>query len=431
MLTRPAAERVDDAGMTTTASPGHGTPARTRPATPAQLDWLEHELPSWQREGLLDDRAAAAILASYHPSRRFDLSRLLLTLGAAFVGIGILWLVASNLDQLPPLTRFLVVAAFWLAFLVGGEVLATRREHGGDVPSPVVGAVRVLAALTFGAVVMQAAQSLQVPAYEPGLVACWGLGALVHAYVVRGTGPLVVGLLALGSWLVWQTTWDEPDALTVLLVLFAAGAAAAGLAALHADRLPRSLAGFAAPWREAGALLSLGALFVAALPFVTSDGSPWTTFAVVALAVGALVVVAATVLTTGTARLEPLVAVAIGVVGVLLVLWDVGADFDVEDQVGAAGWAHAALGVVAYVAAAAWFAVLGVLRDSRLLTLLATAAVVLFTTTQAFSVFAAIVQGAWLFVLLGLVLAGTGYLADRGRRQLARSLADEADGGPR
>ena len=123
-------------------------------------------------------------------------------------------------------------------------------------------------------------------------------------------------------------------------------------------------------------------------------------------------------------------AVAIGVVGVLLVLWDVGADFDVEDQVGAAGWAHAALGVVAYVAAAAWFAVLGVLRDSRLLTLLATAAVVLFTTTQAFSVFAAIVQGAWLFVLLGLVLAGTGYLADRGRRQLARSLADDDGRGP-
>ena len=129
--------------------------------------------------------------------RRFDLSNLLLTLGAAFVGVGIIWLVASNLDQLPPLTRFLVVAAFWLAFLAGGELLAGRREHGGAIPSPVVGAVRIMAALTFGAVVMQAAQSLQVPAYEPQLLAWWGLGALVHAYVVRGAGPLVVGLLGL------------------------------------------------------------------------------------------------------------------------------------------------------------------------------------------------------------------------------------------
>ena len=97
------------------------------------------------------------------------------------------------------------MAAFWLAFLAGGEVLAGRREHGGAIPSPVVGAVRMLAALTFGAVVMQAAQSLQVPAYQPQLLAWWGLGALVHAYAVRGAGPLVVGLLGSASWLVWQT----------------------------------------------------------------------------------------------------------------------------------------------------------------------------------------------------------------------------------
>ena len=115
-----------------TAAPAPPLSARTRPATPAQLDWLAAELPLWRAAGLVDDRAATAILANYHPSRRFDLSRLLLTLGAAFVGVGILWLVASNLDQLPPLARFGVVAAFWLAFLVGGELLAGRREHASS-----------------------------------------------------------------------------------------------------------------------------------------------------------------------------------------------------------------------------------------------------------------------------------------------------------
>jgi hypothetical protein len=48
-----------------------------------------------------------------------------------------------------------------------------------------------------------------------------------------------------------------------------------------------------------------------------------------------------------------------------------------------------------------------------------------FTTFQAFAVFAAIVQGAWLFVLLGLVFVGTGYLADRARRQLTRTLHEQ------
>ena len=413
-----------------TAAPAPPLSARTRPATPAQLDWLAAELPHWRSAGLVDDRAATAILASYHPTRRFDLSSLLLTLGAAFVGVGIIWLVASNLDQLPPLTRFLVVAAFWLAFLAGGELLAGRREHGGTIPSPVVGAVRILAALTFGAVVFQAAQSLQVPAYEPQLLAWWGLGALVHAYVVRATGPLVVGLVAGASWLVWQTTWD---------VAGRADRAARPLRRGCRGRVPRrasrnpagaSFKGFSAAWREVGA---------AALPrravhrraalrddrrlhrprrcWSSSWSRPgWPSSPPRALA-------------TGNARLEPAMALVIGAVGVLLVLWEVGSDFDVDDQVGAAGWAHAALGVIAYVGAAAWFAVLGVLRDSKRLTFIATAALVVFTTFQAFAVFAAIVQGAWLFVLLGLVFAGTGWLADRARRQLARSLGDDMTDG--
>lgn len=411
------------------APPAPTAPAPTRPATPTQLDWLAAELPHWRAEGLLDDQTATAILAGYHPSRRFDLSNLLLTLGAAFVGVGVIWLVASNLDQLPPLTRFIVVAAFWLAFLAGGEALAGRREHGGNIPSPVVGAVRIMAALTFGAVVMQAAQSLQVPAYEPQLLAWWGLGALVHAYVVRGAGPLVVGLIALASWLVWQVTWDSPDALTVLLVLFAAAGVAASAAALHATRLGPSFRGFSATWREIGALLSLGALFVAALPFVTTQDFEVSTILVAVLVASGLAVAGAAALSTDNARWEPAMALVIAVVGVLLVLWEFGAEFDYDDQVGLMGWAHAAFGVVAYVGAAAWFAVLGVLRDSRRLTFLATAALVVFTTTQAFSVFAAIVEGAWLFLLLGLVFAGTGWLADRARRQLARTLADEADAG--
>ncbi len=419
---------VDHAAMTAAPAPPAvpGSPP-TRPATPAQLDWLAGELSHWRSAGLVDDETSAAILAGYHPSRRFDLAALLLVLGSCFVGVGVIWLVASNLDQLPPLTRFLVVAAFWLAFLAGGEALAGRREHGGQIPSPVVGAVRVLAALTFGGVVMQAAQSLQVPAYEPQLLAWWGAGALVHAYVVRGAGPLVVGLLTLAAWLIWQVTWESPDALTVLLVLFAAGGVAASAAAVHATRLATAYRGFSAAWREVGAILSLGALFTAALPFVTTDDFTGSTILVVVLVASGLAVGAAVALAGGNARLEPAMALAIAGVGVLLVLWEVGADLETGGEVTLSGWAHAALGVVAYVGAAAWFAVLGVLRDSRRLTFVATAALVLFTTTQAFSVFAAIIQGAWLFLLLGLVFAATGWLADRGRRQLARSLADEAD----
>jgi uncharacterized membrane protein len=426
----PAADHGRMTTITATG-PAPAAPGTTRPATPAQLDWLTGEVRRWRAAGILDESTASAILAGYHPSRRLDLSRLLLTLGAAFVGVGLIWLVASNLDQLSPTLRFVVVAGCWLAFLVSGELLASRRRHGGTIASPVVGAARILAALAFGAVVFQAAQSLQVPAYEPSLLAWWGLGALVHAYAVRAAGPLVIGLLTLSGWLVWQTAGHQPDALQVLLTVFAAGALAASAAALHTRWLPD----FAPAWREVGALLTLGALFVAALPYVRPDRIVVPGALVGLVAVTAVLVTAGAVLTRGTHGLEPALAAAIGGAGVLLVVWDAGVHPDVSGPIGAAGWAHAGLGITAYVGAAGWYAVLGVLRDSRRLTALATAALVLFTTVQAFAVFARIIEGAWLFVVLGGVFVGTGWFADRARRRLAGSLAGslatDTDGSPR
>jgi uncharacterized membrane protein len=76
------------------------------------------------------------------------------------------------------------------------------------------------------------------------------------------------------------------------------------------------------------------------------------------------------------------------------------------------------LSVAAYLAVASGYAVLGGMRDSSRLTWLATVALVVFVTVQAFAVFAPIVSGAALFLIVGVVLLGTGVLADRGRRRL-------------
>ena len=81
-------------------------------------------------------------------------------------------------------------------------------------------------------------------------------------------------------------------------------------------------------------------------------------------------------------------------------------------------WARAVFAVVAYLFVASGYAVLGGMRDTSRLTWLATAALVIFVTVQAFAVFAPIVSGAALFLIVGLVLIGTGILADRGRRRL-------------
>ena len=386
-----------------------------RAATPRQLAWLRGELAAWTREGLLEPGQAEAVLAGYRADRRLSVGRLLLVLGAGFVGVGLIWLVAANLDQLSPLGRFLLVAGAWLGLLVGSEVLAARSARRTTASRVLVLALRTLASLVLGAVVFQAAQSLQVPAWEPALLGWWALGALVQAYGVRSVGPLLVALVTGLTWFLWAVLDAAPSGLGVVLALMAAAALASGLAAVHT----RVFTEFAGTWREAGVVLGLSGLFAAALPAVTSDDFVWDPWLVAGVAMSVLAVAAGVVLSRGRDRIEPLAAVGVTAMALLLVAWDTGAD---AGDVTAADWLHAAVSVGVYVVVAVGVAVLGTLRDSGVLTATATAALVVFTTFQSFAVFAQIIQGAWLFMVLGLVFLGTGVLFDRTRRRLAAAL---------
>ena len=389
----------------------------SRPATPQQLSWLRSEITHWQGTGLLDPAQADRILAGYRPEGRegvrLTLGRVLLALGAVFVGVGLVWLVGANLDRFSPVSRFLVVTALWLAFLTGGEALAHRRAS-----RPVVGDVRLVAAIGFGAVVFQAAQSLQVPAFEPRLVGVWAGGALLHGYVVRATAPFLVGLAAGVYWWVAQPLWAESTGLGVVVLLGAASVLAASLAVLHDERLPS----FAWWWRLLGAGFTLLTLFVAAIPDIGSDDLEWSTWVVVQTVAAALALAVTLVLRRGRRSLEPLGAAVVLIGATLLGLWDTGTD--VGDPA-AADTVRAALSVAAYAVLAVAVAALGTVREHRALTGLAMTGLVVFTTFQSFAIFAPIVTGAWLFVVLGTVFLGTGYLFDRARRELVQALESD------
>ncbi len=388
------------------------TSLATRPVPPRQLAWLRSEISEWTSQGIISTDQADRITTRYSADThtRFSIGRVLLALGGGFVGIGLIWLVAANLDQLSPVARFVTVTLIWLAFLAGGELLATRRAS-----APVVGAVRLLAALGIGAVLLQAAQSLQVPAFEPRLLGLWSVATLLHGYVVRAHMPFLVGVLSGVAWWFTRPLWDEPSALTVV-VLFGAGAVlAAGLAVLHDGRLDA----FAWTWRTVGGGMALLALFVAAIPDIGGDGVVWSPWLVVALVAAGAAAAAAVATRPGPRSLEPLGAIVVLVVATLIGLWTTGAD---SSDIDTADWLHAALSVAAYVLLAVGLVALGTVRDHPPLRWMAMAGLVVFTTFQSFAVFAPIVTGAWLFVVLGTVFLGTGFLFDRARRELAQAL---------
>lgn len=381
-----------------------------KPVSPGQLAWLTREVRSWQADGTLTSDQAESILGTYHAVRRWSLAALGLWLGAAFVGVGVLWLVAANLDRFPPLGRFVAVTMLWLGAVAAAEVLARRIRTRR---SPLVGGARGLAALLYGAVVMQAAQSLQVPAWDATLVGVWALGALLYAYAVRGLAPLVVGIVLGSSWLVWMLGERAESPFGVVLAFGALAAGGFGLARMHAGSPDH----FAGVWRITGALGALVALFVAALPweYELADGG-WVGWA----AVGAGVVLAgvAVLRSRGLDLLEAGAGALVLVPAIGIGFWSTQA----YDGIQASDWGRAIVAVVVFVGAAAAVAAVGVLRDEPHLTWLAVLGLAVFTTVQAFAVFAEIITGAWLFVALGVVFAATGWVADRGRREMADAL---------
>jgi uncharacterized membrane protein len=389
-----------------------------RPATPGQLAWLRHEVAAWRTDGTVTDDQAALLLGRYHAVRRLELSRIALWLGAGFVGIGVIWLVAANLDQLPPLRRFAAVTLLWLGSLVAAEALDRRiRTHR----SPVVGAARGLAALLYGAVIMQAAQSLQVPAYDARLVGIWAAGALLYAYAVRGTAPLVVGVLLGSGWLLWHTGDALQRQPSFVLALGALAMAGLALGRLHDAATDAAGWGrFGTVWRFLGAVTGLTALFVAALPW--GDGETrYDAWLVGALVVGALLAGAAALRSSGPGRLEAVAGLAILGLAMVLTWWSPDSA-DVGDRISGAAWLHAIVSIVFFVAVAAGVAAIGVLHDEAALTWIGVAALAVFTTVQSFAVFAQVITGAWLFVVLGLVFAATGWIADRARREMVEAL---------
>ncbi|MEV7967217.1 DUF2157 domain-containing protein [Sphaerisporangium sp. NPDC088356] len=96
-----------------------------------RLAWLHGELAQWQAEGVIDADTARRIGGRYAVGRRLSLERLVLVLGGGFLGVGLIWLVSANLDQLSPLARLAGIAlALWSGLAVAAVVAGAAIVFG-------------------------------------------------------------------------------------------------------------------------------------------------------------------------------------------------------------------------------------------------------------------------------------------------------------
>ncbi|GAA1278333.1 hypothetical protein GCM10009677_35750 [Sphaerisporangium rubeum] len=377
-----------------------------------RLAWMHGELARWQADGLIDAATASRIADRYVPGRRLSLERLILVLGGGFLGVGLIWLVSANLYRISPTVRFAGILIVWLGAVALGEILARTVRPGGGVE-----AARLVAVLAGGGVVFQAAQSLQVPAYDSGLLGVWAAGSLAYAYATGSRGPLSAALTLGAGWYGWFAGERVSSAGGVAVALVVAGAVSVAVAVLHESRWRPE---FAPLWRLAGVVLVLVGLFVAAFPGSPQSGGLYGSVAIWPGLVAVVIAGAAAFLLGDTERRREVVAVVLMLVAaMLLAAWGAEPPRYPEGP-GAAQTARAVAGTLVYVLSAVWFAVVAARRDLAPLVYVVTAALVLFVTVQSFAVFQPLLSGAALFLVLGVVFLVTGVLVDYGRRRLMR-----------
>jgi len=379
-----------------------------------RLAWLESEAARWRGEGLIGDAALTAILARYQTQERRTPVALVVVLGFLLVGVGLVLLVAANveLDEVGPLARFLGVAAIWLALVAAAE-LGVERVAALRV---LVGPLRVLVVVAYGATILQATQSLQVPAFSAGILAAWAVGSLAYAYAVVSSGALVLGISIGVAWCLFAGTKSADDGAAAVLGLALPAPLLLAVGMAHART---ALAPLGRPWRGLAVLAGLAGLFAGAIPGVVGEPDvPWVAWVVLVLGLIGVAVLAA----RGDAddRFEAAVGAAAALGALLLVVVAPGEVTDVFSGESPSGGqiAFSLLGIATFVAAALGVAILGVRRRSPRITDAASAALFVFLLVQSFGVLAPLASGAALVLGLGVVLVAGGVLVDRGRRRL-------------
>lgn len=160
---------------------------------------MAREVGDWVREGLIESAQGEAILARYgarlQDAQGTSLGYYVLTaLATLFVGLALILVVSHNWDEIPRLTRMLLLILTTLAVnLQGMRLLLGDREKAGVL-------WLFFGSICYGATIMLIAQIYHLGEHYPDGIFYWALGVLPLLFITRSR---LNGLLCL----VLATTW--------------------------------------------------------------------------------------------------------------------------------------------------------------------------------------------------------------------------------
>lgn len=230
--------------------------------TRATRAWLEHELPRWREEGLLDEAALRELQHRYGLESRHHTSAVLFAvylIGSLLIGGGLLSFVAWNWDRFPDAAKLALGAGsliaattigFWLWKVDGRRALLGHS-------------LTLLGSLLFGANIGIVSQVFQLDGEFWQAAALWGGGAALAAWLFTSVpNALLAGVLGL-VWSLsaidrWDAAWPALLPAAVLVPL---------------------------AFRANSPLLFLGGTALVGIPFATASGELGDRFVHVVLSV--------------------------------------------------------------------------------------------------------------------------------------------------
>ncbi|MBM3244819.1 MAG: DUF2157 domain-containing protein, partial [Candidatus Omnitrophica bacterium] len=126
--------------------------------------WLQRQLPLWEERGLINPDQGNSILNLYKLHRaglkkKMDAVKVLTLVGSVFIGLGVIFFVASNWQRIPGHLRTAALLLVSIATLYAGYTFSFKKEGFLQVGKSLV----LLATLFWGGTVALIGQIYNIP----------------------------------------------------------------------------------------------------------------------------------------------------------------------------------------------------------------------------------------------------------------------------
>lgn len=169
--------------------------------------WLQKQIVTWEKGKLISTEQGTAILASYNlkrvdTDRKLDTVKILTLIGAIFVGLGIIFMVASNWQEIPKIVRTAMLLGLTLGTLYAGYYVSYERTD-----YPLLGkSLFLLAGLFWGGSIALITQIYNIPTSKNWFIfLLWAFPILPVAYFFKNEYTYI---LSSALFLIWNITYS-------------------------------------------------------------------------------------------------------------------------------------------------------------------------------------------------------------------------------